>query len=157
MLHDIVDDHTQFEIRSSYGKRSARRGSAHHVEQGVERPWEDYAMITLSARNPDRTETTQFTIGGKVSCRSGHCGRLTRVIIDPIQRTLTHIVVEPHDQLGRLVPLDLVEAATPQQIDLACTLTEFDDLAPSMDTDYFPMDSYYGPYYGGYGRGYGYG
>ena len=98
-------------------------------------------MTTLSAPNSDRTETTQFTIGAKVSCRSGPCGKLTRVIIDPIQRTLTDIVVEPDNhELGRLVPLHMVEAATSEQIDLACTLKEFDALDPSQDTDYFPMD-----------------
>jgi sporulation protein YlmC with PRC-barrel domain len=115
-------------------------------------------MTTLSAPSSDRTETTQFTIGAKVSCRSGACGKLTRVIIDPIWRKLTDIVVEPHNhELGRLVPLHMVEAATPEQIDLACTLKEFDGLDPSQDTDYYPMDGYYGSYYGGYARGYGYG
>jgi sporulation protein YlmC with PRC-barrel domain len=115
-------------------------------------------MTTLSAPNPDKTETTQFAIGAKVICRSGPCGKLTRVVIDPIRRELTHIVVEPHHgALGRLVPLRLVEASTPDQIDLACSLQEFDELDPSQDTDYFPMDDYYGSYYGGYARGYGYG
>jgi hypothetical protein len=115
-------------------------------------------MTTLPAPNVDPAETTQFTIGAKVSCRSGPCGKLTRVIIDPVGRTLTHIVVEPHNQnLGRLVPLDLVESTTPEQIDLACSLKEFDGLDPSIDTDYFPMDDSYAPYFGGYARGYGYG
>ena len=115
-------------------------------------------MATTLAPSSHLTETTQFTIGAKVNCRSGHCGKLTRVIIDPVKRTLTHIVVEPHNHdLGRLVPLSLVEAASPEQIDLACTRKEFDDLSPSQDTDYFPMDDYYGSYYGGYSRGYGYG
>jgi sporulation protein YlmC with PRC-barrel domain len=107
---------------------------------------------------PATGATTQFTIGAKVSCRSGSCGKLTRVIIDPVQRTLTHLVVEPHnEELGRLVPLKLVEHSSSDQIDLACTLKEFDKLSASIDTDYFPMDDYYGSYYGGYARGYGYG
>jgi sporulation protein YlmC with PRC-barrel domain len=115
-------------------------------------------MTTLSEPSAGPTQTTQFTIGASVNCRSGHCGKLTRVIIDPIARTLTHIVVEPHSQdRGRLVPLSLVESVTPDQIDLACTREEFDRLDPSQDTDYFPMDDdYYGSYYGGYARGYGY-
>ena len=115
-------------------------------------------MTTLSATNEGRAETTQFTIGAKVSCRSGPCGKLTRVIIDPIQRSFTDIVVEPHlGGLGRLVPLHLIEASTSEQIDIACTLHEIDALDPSQDTDYFPMHSYYGSYYGGYSRGLGYG
>jgi sporulation protein YlmC with PRC-barrel domain len=107
---------------------------------------------------PDQSGTSQFTIGAKVVCRSGPCGKLTRVVIDPVGRKLTHVVVEPHSgELGRLVPLDLVEHVTPDQIDLGCSLKEFDNLDPSEETDYFPMDDYYSPYYGGYGRGYGYG
>ncbi len=103
-------------------------------------------------------ESTQFKIGAKVNCRSGQCGTLTRVIIDPVRRTLTDLVVEPRDgSLGRLVPLHLVESSTPEQIDLGCTLQEFDQLLPSQDTDYFPTDDYYGSYYNGYARGYGYG
>jgi sporulation protein YlmC with PRC-barrel domain len=115
-------------------------------------------MTTLSTPSASSTDTTQYTIGASVSCRGERCGKLTRVIIDPIARTLTHIVVEPRSSdLGRLVPLRLVEAVTPDQIDLACALEEFDRLDPSVDTDYFPMDDdYYGPYYGGYARGYGY-
>lgn len=115
-------------------------------------------MTMTSNRNAVAMATTQFTIGAKVSCRSGLCGKLTRVIIDPIARTLTHLVVEPRaGELGRLIPLRLVEGATPDQIDLACTLEEFDRYEPSKDTDYFPMDDSYGSYYDGYSRGYGYG
>ncbi len=114
-------------------------------------------MTTLSAPRSQQTGTTQFTIGAKVSCRSGSCGKLTRVIIDPIRGTLTHLVVEPRDhEQGRLVPLNLVESASPEQIDLACSRKEFDALDLSVDTDYLPMDDY-SPYYGGYTRGYGYG
>jgi sporulation protein YlmC with PRC-barrel domain len=57
--------------------------------------------------------------------------------------------------VGRLVPLDLVEQSSPDQIDLACTLQEFDKLDASEESDYFPTDGYYGSYYGGYARGYG--
>jgi sporulation protein YlmC with PRC-barrel domain len=114
-------------------------------------------MTTVTA-GAGTNETTQFTTGAKVSCKSGPCGALTRVIIDPVSRTLTHLVVEPpHGQTGRMVPLGLVEHSSPDQIDLACTLQEFDALQASRETDYFPMDDLYSSYYGGYARGYGYG
>jgi hypothetical protein len=116
------------------------------------------SMTTLSVPRADMTGTTQFTIGAEVSCRGGRCGKLTRVIIDPVRRALTHFVVESHlHGLGRLVPLELVDSATPEHIDLACTVFEFDHLHPSENTDYFPMDGYFGPHYGGYARGCGYG
>jgi sporulation protein YlmC with PRC-barrel domain len=110
-------------------------------------------MTTVTA-GAGKSETTQFAVGAKVSCRSGSCGRLTRVIIDPVGRTLTHLVVEAHHgETGRLVPLGLVEHSSPDQVDLACTRQEFDKLDPSQETDYLPMSDYYG----GYARGYGYG
>jgi sporulation protein YlmC with PRC-barrel domain len=115
-------------------------------------------MTTISAPRSDTGNPTLFTAGAKVSCTDGPCGKLTRVIIDPIGRTLTHIVVEPrNEERGRLVPLHLVEASSPEQIELACTLDQFNRLEPSQDTDYFPMDDQYGSYYRGYAHGYGYG
>jgi hypothetical protein len=115
-------------------------------------------MTTLSPLSIGSSDATQFTIGAHVSCRDGRCGKLTRVIIDPVARSLTHLVVEPHaDDLGRVVPLCLVAAVTPDQIDLRSTLEEFHHFDPSLETDYFPMDDdYSGSYYGGYARGYGY-
>ena len=114
-------------------------------------------MHSLSTPNADPTTRTQFTVGAKVRCRSGDCGELTRVIVDPIGRVLTHIVVESGNNVqGRLVPLSLVESSTPDLIDLTCTLREFDDLAPSHDSDYLPMDDPTGAYYRGFARGYGY-
>ena len=38
---------------------------------------------------------TEFTIGSEVCSSDGPCGELRRVIIDPVARTLTHLVVEP--------------------------------------------------------------
>jgi sporulation protein YlmC with PRC-barrel domain len=115
-------------------------------------------MSTTSAPRSETANPTLFTVGATVSCTNGDCGKLTRVIIDPIGRTLTHIVVEPrHEERGRLVPLHLVQTSTPEKIELACTLHEFNLLDPSRDTDYFPMDQGQGSYYGGYARGYGYG
>jgi hypothetical protein len=47
-------------------------------------------------------ETTPFATGVEVRGRDGSCGELTRVIIDPVMRTLTHLVAEPRDgETGR--------------------------------------------------------
>jgi NADH:ubiquinone oxidoreductase subunit D len=56
-------------------------------------------------------DATLFTIGAEARCRDGYCGEVIRVVMDPLTRTVTHLVVEPeHRQgLGRLVPLELVE------------------------------------------------
>jgi len=54
---------------------------------------------------------TEFTIGAEASCTDGVCGEVTRVVIDPIAETVTHLVIEPKHRVGlaRLVPLDLVD------------------------------------------------
>jgi sporulation protein YlmC with PRC-barrel domain len=115
-------------------------------------------MTTVAAPISEIVDPTLFSIGAEVSCSTGTCGKLTRVIIDPVRRTLTHLVVEPRkEERGRLVPLELVRASTSEKIELSCNMHEFNALDPSEDTDYLPMDSQYNPYYGGYARGYGYG
>ena len=84
-------------------------------------------------------ETTPFTIGTEVSCSDGACGELSRVVVDPVARAVTHLVVEPkHDPgFGRLVPLDLVDA-TAAGIRLRCALAEFDKLGPAEETKFIP-------------------
>jgi uncharacterized protein (DUF1786 family) len=58
-------------------------------------------------------KTTPFTIGAEASCTDGACGKVTRVVVDPIARAITHLVVEPGPRhgIGRLVPVGLVDAA----------------------------------------------
>ena len=85
------------------------------------------------------TETTPFTIGAHASCSDGACGKVSRVVVDPVARAVTHLVVEPKHRLdvGRLVPLDLVDA-TAGEIRLRCTLADFEDLDPAEETRFLP-------------------
>ena len=41
------------------------------------------------------SETTEYEIGVQAYCQDGECGELARVVIDPIKRAITHLVVEP--------------------------------------------------------------
>jgi hypothetical protein len=103
------------------------------------------------------TETTPFTIGAEVSCTDGACGEVRRVIVDPVARAVTHLVVQPKDrlELDRLVPLDLVTDAA-GQIRLRCSLAEFERLKAAEETQFVPGElAGYGsdealswPYYG---------
>jgi hypothetical protein len=94
------------------------------------------------------TDTTQLTIGVDAICADGYCGEVTRVVVDPIGRLVTHVVVEPKHRsgLGKLVPLGLVDARV-DEIRLRCTLGEFDKLDAAEETILLPGSS------GGY-RGY---
>lgn len=102
--------------------------------------------------------TEQFAIGAEVSCADGACGRLSRLVVDPVARVVTHLIVEPRHghEPARLVPLDLVGSAA-GEIRVNCTSAEFDRLDPAEETrfieggmdvpDYRPTDVVSWPYY----------
>jgi sporulation protein YlmC with PRC-barrel domain len=92
-------------------------------------------------------EMTSYTIGSEVSCSDGACGEVSRVVVDPVARAVTHLVVEPkHRQgLGRLVPLDLVDTSA-GGISLGCTLAEFEHLESAEETQFVPGSGGYAAY-----------
>jgi hypothetical protein len=96
------------------------------------------------------TEATEFTIGSEVVCSEGACGDLRRVVVNPVARALTHLVVEPRLQegAGRLVPIDLVDTAA-REIRLRCTMSEFHALEEAEETHFLQG----APGQWGYGQG----
>jgi hypothetical protein len=92
-------------------------------------------------------QAAEFVIGAEASCTDGPCGQVTRVVVDPVAQTVTHLVVEPkHRQgLGRLVPVDLA-SGTPTQVRLSCTLEEFHRLDSAEETQFIPGSAGYAEY-----------
>ena len=101
----------------------------------------------------------RFRIGTGVVARDGKCGQLARVVVDPVAQALTHLVVAPkhHPGLGRLVPVELVEAVDSDQVRLRCSTARFHELDDAEDIQLLPADTEapgYGsqaltwPYYG---------
>ena len=88
-----------------------------------------------------------FTIGAEASCTDGDCGEVRRVIVNPVAREVTHLVVEPKGRLGlaRLVPLDLVETSG-GQVRIRCTLAKFAELEPAEETEFIPGSQGYAAY-----------
>ncbi len=84
-------------------------------------------------------QTTQFSIGSSVACSDGVCGELRRVVVDPVARALTHLVVEPrhHATAPRLVPVALAESSA-DGILLRCTTPEFEALPDAEETRFLP-------------------
>jgi len=80
-----------------------------------------------------------FRIGADASCTDGACGQVSRVIVNPVAREVTHLVVDPKRRYGpgRLVPIDLADATT-GRIRLRCTLAEFQTLRPAQETEGVP-------------------
>jgi sporulation protein YlmC with PRC-barrel domain len=82
-----------------------------------------------------------YTIGHEVTCDDGQCGKLVRVIVNPVARTITHLVVAPHQSSedARLVPVTLVDSSAPADtIKLDCDHTGFEALEPAQTEDYLP-------------------
>jgi len=78
-----------------------------------------------------------------VSCADGAFGELADVVIDPTQRRVTHLVVQPrhrHDQ-ARLVPIACAHAETPPDAGLVLdyTLAEVSRLEPLQKSAYLRL------------------
>ena len=106
---------------------SARRGlsSAREFEAPL------LAGLAKVQGNQEVAQMMPFRIGADASCTDGACGQVSRVIVNPVAREVTHLAVDPKHRQGpgRLVPVDLVDATT-GQIRLRCPLAEFQTPGP---------------------------
>ena len=89
----------------------------------------------------------RLELGSQVRCTDEVFGELADVVIDPIGRRVTHLVVQPHDRprLGRLVPIELAESGDTTDISLRCTTDEVRRLPLVQEFAYlqlgeFPVD-----------------
>ena len=76
------------------------------------------------------THTTVYELGVPASCTDGFCGNVTHFVVDSLTLVVTDLIVEPElgTRVGKLVPIDLVEAAD-DSVEIRCDLAAFDDLA----------------------------
>ena len=67
----------------------------------------------------------RLDLGQSVRCTDEPFGKLADVVIDPVAKQVTHLVVEPQqdDDVARLVPIALVEKddGDAKEIRLRCT------------------------------------
>ncbi len=93
-------------------------------------------------------DTAQLTIGSDAKCTDGVCCEVSRVLVDPASRVVTHVVVGSKDpmRLGRLVPVDLLDTSA-GEIHLRCTGEELEQLAQAEETQFLPgsLMTGYGP------------
>ncbi|WP_035791770.1 PRC-barrel domain-containing protein [Kitasatospora mediocidica] len=84
--------------------------------------------------------TVQYAIGADIHCEDADYGRLERVVIDPVARRVTHLVVGGRREANRLVPVDLVDEANsePQDIRLRCDTEAMRRLEAAEETEYLP-------------------
>ena len=99
------------------------------------------------SKEPRRGNDEVIAIGATASCTDGPCGQVRCVVVDPVAREVTHIVVETKHRkgLGRLVPLDLFDAAG-DQVTLTCDLAAFEDLEVAEQVQFMPRSVGYTTY-----------
>ena len=70
----------------------------------------------------------RLEIGNRVRCTDGVYGELADIVIDPLEKRVTQLVVKPEHSEGeaRLVPIQLAKSGDDEQreIELECTLDE---------------------------------
>ena len=107
----------------------------------------DSFSCTLRDEEGDDEMTAPFVIGADAICTDGACGQVSRVVFDPADWAVTHLVVAPRkrQELGRLVPVDLVDAAA-GEVRLRCTTAEFYRLSYGEKSEFVPGTGDYARY-----------
>lgn len=76
-------------------------------------------------------------VDAKVYCQGEACGRCAYVVINPVLRKVTHLVVRKDGIIPNewLVPVDWVAETSPDQIRLSCTREELEGAEPFVETE----------------------
>ncbi len=85
----------------------------------------------------------QFKGDSKVYTANGEdVGHISRVVLNPKTKEVTHIVVEKGFLFAedKVVPLDLIASATDERVTLKVNRDDLDDLPPYEETHYIPLD-----------------
>ncbi len=85
---------------------------------------------------------TEFDIGSRVECTDGPVGHLSRVVLDPVARALTHIVVDTRSRrgVGHIVPINYVASAG-KTVRLTTTKAQFEQFERAEETDFVRLPS----------------
>src|SRR5207244_2878254 len=76
-----------------------------------------------------RLTRVEIVLGGRVRCADGTRGDLLDVVVDPVARRLTHVVVRcGRRSPTRLVPVDLVVEGSGGAVELACDSSALEQL-----------------------------
>jgi sporulation protein YlmC with PRC-barrel domain len=85
----------------------------------------------------------RLEIGNRVHCTDGGYGELTDIVIDPLEKRVTHLVVQPEQSVGeaRLVPIELAKGRDdePHEIELECTLDKAKEFESVHESDYLRL------------------
>ena len=87
-------------------------------------------------------QTIDIPIDVEVKCCGRNCGRSTRIVLNPVTKEITHLVVKqrvfPHTE--RLVPVELLVESTPRMIRLRCDAPDLDTMDEFIETEFFQSE-----------------
>ena len=81
----------------------------------------------------------EIPVNAKVECTDGPCGHSTDLIVNPVQKRITHVVVKDKTLPGssdRLVPVEQVADTSGGLIRLDCTRAKVAEMQPFTTTQY---------------------
>jgi sporulation protein YlmC with PRC-barrel domain len=96
---------------------------------------------------------SEIPLGAEVECLDGPCGKTITIIIDPTNKTVTHIVVRDKtlgDEGERLIPIEHLGETTEKKVRLNIRKSEMAGMDPFVKTRYHKiknidfMESYIG-------------
>lgn len=83
-------------------------------------------------------------LNAKVQCSDSPCGEVTDVIVNPVNLTVTHLVLKdkklPHNNPTRLVPIENVANVTHDTVTLSCSFADVGEMKPFL-VDHFVQES----------------
>jgi len=78
----------------------------------------------------------EIPLNAKVECTDGQCGQVVTLIVNPVTRDLTHLVVRTPQGERYLAPIDQVTETSHDRIHLACTKDELSHMESFVGTHY---------------------
>jgi sporulation protein YlmC with PRC-barrel domain len=86
-------------------------------------------------------QTMDIPVDVEVKCCDRNCGRSTYIVLNPVTKEITHLVVKqrefPHTE--RLVPVALMAESTPRIIRLRCDAPDLEDMDEFFETQFIRL------------------
>ena len=87
-------------------------------------------------------QAIDIPINVEVKCCGRNCGRSTHVVLNPVTKEITHLVVKqrafPHTE--RLVPVGLIAESTPRLVRLRCDGPDLETMQEFVETEFIKSE-----------------
>ncbi len=83
---------------------------------------------------------TLIPVNATVLCTDGRAGFVSTVLLNPIKREVSHLVVQTSSSTDRIVPLERVQSTTDEEVKLDCTRDELSKMPLFTETHYMKVE-----------------